>query len=875
MRGRLRRRLGVYAKAASVLLSAGAAGAFALVFGLAMNAASSTPRWPGVALQWIQQHSWQTVGVCTGLGAVLSAAKLAKLWRDALQNEREALRAIRTASGEAAADHPYPLLTGVDLMSVYMPGRTEPVEVEPGKAPLWQNTARDPFSEKGLCLIEGGPGSGKSTLLRHQVLEPGAQRDYLYLINAVAVARGLRRRSLPDVLAQSASHDLADLRDGWQILIDGLDEVASGASRTKILEAAAQVLRDSPRTFRFVITTRHVDEKALAKIQEKKPVPISRYRLTPIDEGDVAAFVAGWLTGLGAKKPDRAVRSLLDHVAKAGIADLIRTPLLASLLCQLYAQNKRTVPKDRSGIYEQYAAAWQDRLTHPRTGLFVQLAPLLAGHAKPTVKAVAKTLDRGLLSAVDALAASRQAGSSEPVLTVIASHMPAPDGVLAPDKWTDILSSALGRVGVLTGHGDDLDFAQPTFREYHAARHAAREEDAVRRYFGEDEKGWIAHEDDEDRSYLAFLLDALPPSRLDKELEQLDEEIKFLLDDEDGDLAGVAIDTLDRLLAHRARCRTWIINRLELIADDDEETPWTRVDAAEVLARHGHATGPQRLLAFAEDTSLDGLYPSYDGQRSEGEERVRAADALARLEKKFARYAPEGIAWLIKLTGEEDAPDRITRAFACLELGFLDGRVDDGLRALLTVIDELLHGQAIDTCGDDHKGAVRTARDAAYNLAVFGPRNGRQPPAVPLLARLVVSPLLDGAKYRDCVDALRDTAADPARRAETLDALCELVGAVPDDDAVLAGAWFLGLEAARILAQELGETALAAQKLHDLMDRQDVHPAWHATAAELVLQSSPGDAKAKTFLAEYTAIPDAPAAAWLRPREEQQRNSKL
>ena len=184
--------------------------------------------------------------------------------------------------------------------------------------------------------------------------------------------------------------------------------------------------------------------------------------------------------------------------------------------------------------------------------------------------------------------------------------------------WKSFLSDLLRPTGLLVQHVDDFDFLHQTHLEYHASRHATRDEQArtqlLHDLFPVQNPPGSGHwkPPDWDPSYLGFLLDGLlaPPDHI----------------------ASETIRRLESLTSHEGeRACTFLTTQVRL------GTNLPPAPTARQLAR------------FAEDSTLDDPY------------RVRAIVALAQVDQNTSMAA------LTRL-----AQDSTLRAEVALALGWVD-----------------------------------------------------------------------------------------------------------------------------------------------------------------------------------------------------------
>ncbi|MCX4776103.1 NACHT domain-containing protein [Streptomyces sp. NBC_01264] len=268
----------------------------------------------------------------------------------------------------------------------------------------------------------------------------------------------------------------------WLVMVDGLDEIPDRATRLSLLGRLSREAGRVDSAHRFIITTRPLPggDGELDVLGG----PSGRFTLQPFTPDDLRAYAVRRFSGLS--DVDSHIRRFLTGIRGTHLEDLARTPLMAEMLCRLYtADPSQPLPEGRAGVfrsfiellYEQNAdkrvAALQDEAIHTLTNRY-QL---------PTERRAA---DQGAQRArehlpelIDHLAHERIGGNRAPAAEILAAHPHAmrPEKV-KPPLWHALLADLLTTTGLLVGHANDLDFLHRTLLEYHAARHATRDDRA-------------------------------------------------------------------------------------------------------------------------------------------------------------------------------------------------------------------------------------------------------------------------------------------------------------------------------------------------------------------------------------------------------------
>lgn len=126
------------------------------------------------------------------------------------------------------------------------------------------------------------------------------------------------------------------------VLVDGLDEVTDPAARSAVLTKLTNIAEaEVSSPYRFVVATRPLPVRELSWP--------NRFGLLPFDGRQLGRFAEGWFTALSVPDPRTAAAEFLTALKWSGMAEMVRTPLMATMLCQLYVQDAgRPLPPSRA-----------------------------------------------------------------------------------------------------------------------------------------------------------------------------------------------------------------------------------------------------------------------------------------------------------------------------------------------------------------------------------------------------------------------------------------------------------------------------------------------------------------------------------------------
>ncbi|UQI45263.1 NACHT domain-containing protein [Streptomyces sp. HU2014] len=573
--------------------------------------------------------------------------------------------------------------------------------------------ATDVFtSGSPVAVLIGAPGSGKSTLLRVHLLDSAdgppdgrAKRNATVPVLVPAVAL-TGPAPLPQALATSVTALLGrhlppgttlteDFfgrrprpRATWLVLVDGLDEVADQEARAGLLGRLADQAAADGSPYRFVVATRPLPAGEL----DTPGSHTARFALRPFTPDDLRRYAHERFRVLG--DPDRHTALFTALIADADLDHLARTPLMASMLCGLYAvEPGGPFPEGRTAVYTRFMDRIYRRNSRKSIADTQQRAvdalekPFQHLPDRQDVGAAAERARCHLPELVRSLAHRVFFEDTPATLGALAAHPLArpPAQVPEPD-WNRFLGDLLRPTGLLTVQDGELSFPHRTFLEYHAACHATRDRAAsaaaTRRLV---KWGWSrppatwpfcrcwsmpvgralrsgSRADEEasarkraDMSYAGFVLDLAASAGADpwKELHRVARK---------GGAEGGTFIALQAALGTRIRPETAAAARETLVraALGHRKIPGSaRVLAAETLAGLGDERGLDAFRAMADDPGrLDTLDPWHmpltelthtePPTQSELDEARRATrrDTVAQLDAVIRAAAPGAAARL-------------------------------------------------------------------------------------------------------------------------------------------------------------------------------------------------------------------------------------
>jgi GTP pyrophosphokinase len=396
-----------------------------------------------------------------------------------------------TVARRMAEAHPYPgVLPGnpqPPLSSVYVQQLVQPeaTRTQTRDMPI-RIPAESVLDAAHDAVLIGGPGSGKTSLMRSalsSVYSRWHNEDTIVSMPVyISAADLVPERPLADLIADGANRELsavgllqswsADffaappmLGVKWLVLVDNFDEVMNADDRRRIITKIAHV-GNGERAHRFLIATRRLGINDL--IADGGWVPLW-FELLPFTTDQLRVLASQWFVELGLHNPTEAAARFLSQIDRIPSTDLTGNPLMATMLCQLFASKPDNVlPSARLDIYNAYL-----RLLRRRTGrrAVERLAQVTSGFGEEAIKAGERLLGK-LEEFVGRFALERQEGAERNAIdSIIPWTMPLRPTLIDPAEWESLVVEVLRHSGLLIQLNNDLRFSHQTIAEYLAARY--------------------------------------------------------------------------------------------------------------------------------------------------------------------------------------------------------------------------------------------------------------------------------------------------------------------------------------------------------------------------------------------------------------------
>ncbi|MEV0615085.1 trypsin-like peptidase domain-containing protein [Nonomuraea sp. NPDC050404] len=395
------------------------------------------------------------------------------------------LRAYLRAAVRAAESHPYPgVLPGVQppsLSAVYVRQQVGQKEQEPCPA-------ETVFAGEADAMVVGGPGSGKSSLLRTGVITLAAgwaRGEQVPVVPVRVLAADLvASRPIPEAVAASVGAELGGLGVmeswpadffrapplpgvRWLLMVDGLDEIVDPGRRRAVLDKLVGLRHDPAAPYRLLIATRPLPE-----LTDRKDDP-ARYDLLGLDTRQLQELALAWFGRRGLPEPAESAARLLDVLHRTNTIEVAANPLMATMLCQLFAQDSSgPLPGGRFAVYEAFVGLLRERMESDTTGgVYQQIRASVHRYGERVEEAVAR-LPGQTVRLMDRLALVKATMEDDrPVLDLLAGWTadlrPEP---VTPEHWRSLLRETLRRSGLMFERAGDFAFIHQSIGEYFAVR---------------------------------------------------------------------------------------------------------------------------------------------------------------------------------------------------------------------------------------------------------------------------------------------------------------------------------------------------------------------------------------------------------------------
>lgn len=648
------------------------------------------------------------------------------------------IRAYLKAACKAAEQHPHPGIPGwtaPPLTEVYVQqhsthqlkggygGDARRSEPEPAEA-VFRKSDR-------ICILIGDPGCGKSTLLRtrlgkaaHEWLDDARSNQQSGKTVPVWVdARSLTSEDtqIPDALAAATRNfsrygrhpELSRDRflehpcmgSYWQLLVDGLDEVPDVSGRQAVLEKLVNAVAEDPPLYRCIVATRPLADQEFNILGDRTP----RYDLQPFTPNDLQTYTTKYFSTRWRKdEAARRVQQFTGELRSVSLAGLARIPLMSFMLCQLYlSAPEDPLPEGRTAVYEAFTdLIYENNYTKHVADSHEAAVENLVGRlqsqrARQETDRAARQVLEQLPELVGYLAYQELVNGLTPPAAALASHptLSRPSKV-RPELWEEFMEDLLQHTGLLVHQLDALRFPHQTLLEYHAARHATRDQHSRQRVLRElfsPDSASPSQWRNQEPSYLGFLLDQLLASHDD----QISKETKARLETE-ADNKDICAFLIRQVGLRTNLPAEW--TALQLARHYAEyphyDNPWSRRRLAEVLATIDQGWGVRLLESRVHGGGLDD-YARYIRTKDKMEverasrllqtrandpifndatlgffERLEAAKSLIRVDFQRARRLFEALA--IDPTYEHDYDKRKAAIDALADIDPLQGQQLNG-----------------------------------------------------------------------------------------------------------------------------------------------------------------------------------------------------
>jgi tetratricopeptide (TPR) repeat protein len=397
------------------------------------------------------------------------------------------LAALLDAQREATEDLPYDLL-GVrkpKLVQVYVRQAVRQSEGEPSAVERVMSVD-EALNGHDHLVITGEPGAGKSTVghfyvkaicdswrdglpnpLRERVLPLRIPARSLAVAESwsAALASGARE-ALGTLLDVTPTPELfASRQEGvrWLVFVDGLDEIADTATRTRVARSIARQVRGGGDC-RIVVTTRQPADSSLEPLHEAK---LAFCAIQPFGREELVEFAQAWFRAQDPRTATERAGDFIRQTSDGRLRELVRNPLLATIAAITHTRAPdRPLPANRVDLYDGFVKALLDGAGR---NVQAQLRRVLVD--RPGRLALVQWLGEHRSELIGHLA-TRRLESEEGLFPSACEWLVGRTGEL-PEGWRDDLRTVLDDSGLFVRAGDDWKFLHHSFAEFLAARERA------------------------------------------------------------------------------------------------------------------------------------------------------------------------------------------------------------------------------------------------------------------------------------------------------------------------------------------------------------------------------------------------------------------
>ncbi|MFE0307538.1 trypsin-like peptidase domain-containing protein [Amycolatopsis sp. NPDC058986] len=408
------------------------------------------------------------------------------------------LREYLEAASAADDRHPHAELAGTEvtppLWKVYLRQQTSRYGAPAGAEPARVDADSLLWAYPGVQIL-GGPGAGKSSLVRHLTAEIAKQwlrGDGGEFVPVPVPADALRgRNDITELLASGARSFDVDLDRGrleelfagepapgarWLVLADGLDEIVDPSDR-RVVAKLVQRLRSRGR-FGFLLTTRPTGVNYHTELAENDRYPT--FVIEPFARHQLGDFARAWFEALEVPDAEAEAARFVDRADEAELRDLATIPLIATMMCVLYAQEPgRRLPANRVDLYRQFVELLREKRRATARKLLREWGGRSGASAE---RAVDELFDNALPvlrewahAHYENAAAQFPTGRPMPTVVEVASrHVPRPADTVPEPEWTKIVHEVLLATSLLISRRGGPEFLHQTILEFLAAEHLVR-----------------------------------------------------------------------------------------------------------------------------------------------------------------------------------------------------------------------------------------------------------------------------------------------------------------------------------------------------------------------------------------------------------------